>query len=184
MRSSSASGYFRCAIRTFARLFFVVAIAGCLGATNFSPEKGAYKLSTKTWSGAITACNQVFAAAGTSTNQLLDNNDCKRGTRWADKVTLYLRAGETVQMTMNSSVFYPTIEVDRRVNGVWTKVTQAAANTVTAGTGGLAVVEVDAESLPAGACYIAASHASGSFVLIQRDLHVMRRPTNLVDIRA
>lgn len=93
-----------------------------LGATNFSPEKGAYKLSTKTWSGAITACNQVFAAAGTSTNQVLDNNDCKRGTRWADKVTLYLRAGETVQMTMNSSVFYPTIEVDRRVNGVWTKV--------------------------------------------------------------
>jgi len=93
-----------------------------IGVTNFSPEKGAYRLSTKTWSGAVTACNQVFAVAGTSTNQILDNDDCKRGTRWADKVTMYLRAGETVQMTMHSTVFYPTVEVDRRVNGIWTKV--------------------------------------------------------------
>jgi hypothetical protein len=93
-----------------------------IGVTNFSPEKGAYRLSTKTWDGRVTACNQVFAVAGTSTSQILDNSDCKRGTRWADKVTMYLRAGETVQMTVHSTVFLPSIEVDRRVNGIWTKV--------------------------------------------------------------
>jgi hypothetical protein len=93
-----------------------------LGATNFSVETGQYKLSTKTWNGAVTACNQVFAAAGTSTNQILDNSDCTRGTRWADKVTMYLRAGETVQITMHSTVFYPVVEVERRVNGIYTTV--------------------------------------------------------------
>ncbi|HVD05925.1 MAG TPA: Ig-like domain-containing protein [Gemmatimonadaceae bacterium] len=93
-----------------------------IGVTNFGVEKGTYRLSTKTWNGAVTACNQVFAVAGTSTTQILDNSDCKRGTRWADKVTMYLRAGETIQITMHSTVFYPTVEVDRRVNGIWTKV--------------------------------------------------------------
>jgi hypothetical protein len=93
-----------------------------IGVTNFSPEKGAYRLSTKTWNGAVTACNLVFAVAGTSTNQNLDNDDCTRGTRWADKVVVYLRAGETIQMSMHSTVFRPSLEVDRRVNGIYAMV--------------------------------------------------------------
>jgi hypothetical protein len=97
-----------------------------IGATNFSPQKGAYKLSTKTWSGAVTACNLVFAVAGTSTNQNLDNNDCRRGTRWADQVVVYLRAGETIQMSMHSTAFLPSLEVDRRVNGYYTLVAKDA----------------------------------------------------------
>lgn len=93
-----------------------------MGVTNFSVEKGAYRLSTKTWSGAVTACNLVFAVAGTSTSQFLDNNDCTRGSRWADRVVIYLRAGETVQMTMRSSAFDSKVEVDRRVNGLYAMV--------------------------------------------------------------
>jgi hypothetical protein len=79
-------------------------------------------VSTKTWNGAVTDCNLVFAVPGTSTNQYLDNNDCTRGTRWADKVVIYLHAGETVQITMRSSVFDSRLEIDRRVNGVYATV--------------------------------------------------------------
>lgn len=69
-------------------------------------------------------------------------------------------------------------------NGVWTKVTQAAASTITAATGGLAAVEVDAQDLDDGYGWISASHASGSFLIVTRDLHVQRTPANLADIRA
>ena len=90
-----------------------------IGVENQGIEKGAYRLSTKTWNGALDACNVVFAVSGTSTNQFLDNGDCKRGTPtiWADKVMLYLHAGETVQMTMRSSAFDSKIDVERRING-------------------------------------------------------------------
>jgi len=64
-------------------------------------------------------------------------------------------------------------------NGVWTKVTQAAASTVTAATGGLLAVYVSAASLSDGFKYVDASHASGSFVYILHDLDVQRTPANL-----
>ena len=63
--------------------------------------------------------------------------------------------------------------------GTWTKVTQAAGATFTAGTGGLAVVDIGAEALAAGYKYLSASHASGSFVYVQYDLKVGRKVTNL-----
>lgn len=72
----------------------------------------------------------------------------------------------------------------RQNNGVWTAVTQAAAGTITAGTGGLAAVEMDAQDLADGYTHIGASHASGSFLIVTRDLHVQRNPVNLADIRA
>lgn len=72
----------------------------------------------------------------------------------------------------------------RQNNGVWTRVTQSAAATFTAGTGGLAVCEIDADQLPDAAQYLAATHASGSFLVLTRSLHSMRYPSNLPDIRA
>lgn len=69
-------------------------------------------------------------------------------------------------------------------NGVWTKVTQAAAATVTAATGGLLAVYVPAVALSDGFTYAAISHASGSFVYILHGLQVKRAPENLVDVRA
>jgi hypothetical protein len=69
-------------------------------------------------------------------------------------------------------------------NGVWTKITQAAAATVTAATGGLLAVYIPAVALSDGFTYIDASHASGSFVYILHGLQVKRDPINLVDVRA
>lgn len=65
-------------------------------------------------------------------------------------------------------------------NGIWTKVTQAAAATFTLATGGLAVAEIDAQQLDSGFGYIAASHASASFVIVVHSLEVQRPPANLV----
>lgn len=69
-------------------------------------------------------------------------------------------------------------------NGVWTRVTQAAAATITAATGGLAYVYIPQGALSDGFSYLTASHASGSFVYILGDLDVGRKPENLRDVRA
>jgi len=66
-----------------------------------------------------------------------------------------------------------------QASGVWTKVTQAAASTVTAVTGGLLAVYIAATSLSDGFKYLDATHASGSFVYILHDLDVQRTPANL-----
>lgn len=66
-----------------------------------------------------------------------------------------------------------------QASGVWTKVTQAAASTVTAVTGGLLAVYISASSLSDGFKYVDATHASGSFVYILHDLDVQRKPANL-----
>lgn len=69
-------------------------------------------------------------------------------------------------------------------NGVWTKVTQAAAATVTAATGGLLAVYIGAVQLSDGFKWVAISHASGSFVYILHDLAVQRAPANLKAVTA
>lgn len=66
-----------------------------------------------------------------------------------------------------------------QASGVWTKVTQAAASTVTAVTGGLLAVHISANQLSDGFKYVDATHATGSFVYIIHDLEVQRTPENL-----
>jgi hypothetical protein len=69
-------------------------------------------------------------------------------------------------------------------NGVWTRVVQAAASTITAATGGLAYVYIPQGALSDGFTYLSASHGTGSFVYIMGDLDVARWPQNLRDVRA
>jgi hypothetical protein len=64
-------------------------------------------------------------------------------------------------------------------NGVWTKTTQGAAATVTAVTGALLAVYFPAVQFSSGFKYIAATHASGSFVYILHELQGKRTPENL-----
>lgn len=71
-----------------------------------------------------------------------------------------------------------------QASGVWTKVTQAAASTVTAATGGLLAVTIGAPMLSDGFNYVDITHASGSFVYILHDLHVQRAPANLANVTA
>lgn len=69
-------------------------------------------------------------------------------------------------------------------NGVWTRVTQAAAATFTAATGGLAACYIPQGALSDGFSYLSASHATGSFVYALADLDIGRKPANLRDVRA
>jgi hypothetical protein len=71
-----------------------------------------------------------------------------------------------------------------QASGVWTKVTQAAASTVTAATGGLLLVEISADSMSDGFTYLDATHASGSFVYVLSDMEVGRKPENLLNATA
>jgi hypothetical protein len=88
-------------------------------------------------------------------------------------------SGGTIQNVANGVTEYFT-----QNNGVWTRVTQAAAATCTAATGGLLAVFFPAIQLSAGFSWIAATHASGSFVYILHDLQLRRDPPNLADARA
>lgn len=72
----------------------------------------------------------------------------------------------------------------RQNSGLWTLVTQAAAATFTAGTGGLAACYIGASELSDGYSYLSASHASGSFVYILHDLNVQRDPAALAAVTA
>lgn len=85
----------------------------------------------------------------------------------------------------NETAFTTVYRYWTQASGVWTEHTNAGAavTAITCVTGGLLAVEVDAQELPAGAVQIAASHASGSFVITQRDLHIMRKPANMADAR-
>jgi hypothetical protein len=71
-----------------------------------------------------------------------------------------------------------------QASGLWTKVTQAAASTVTAVTGGLLAVTITADSMSDGFTYLDATHATGSFVYILSDLEVQRAPENLKAVTA
>jgi hypothetical protein len=71
-----------------------------------------------------------------------------------------------------------------QASGVWTRVTQAAAATFTAATGGLAVAWVPQGALSDTFSYLSASHASGSFVYVLGDLTAGRFPQNLPAVTA
>lgn len=68
--------------------------------------------------------------------------------------------------------------------GVWTKVTQAAANTFTATTGGLCAAFIPQGALSDGFSYLTANHGSSPVVAIMSDLDVQRKPENLQDVRS
>ena len=88
-------------------------------------------------------------------------------------------SGGTSQNVANGVTEYFT-----QNNGLWTRVTQAAAATVTAATGGLLTVYFPAVQLTKGFTYIAASHASGSFVYILHGLELRRDPPSLKAVTA
>ncbi len=80
-----------------------------------------YRLVANRWGGAVTRCEVVYAASGTNTNQVLDNDDCPAvsGKRQhSDRVLLMLRAGETVVITMNSSAFDAKIDFENGLETV------------------------------------------------------------------
>jgi hypothetical protein len=75
---------------------------------------GAYHLVAQPWSGAVTACEEVFAVSGTRTSQELDNNDCVANTKRAhsDQVMILLRPGETLVVNMGSTMFDAKLDLE------------------------------------------------------------------------
>ena len=82
---------------------------------NFINDPGwAYHLIANRWGGAVTACEVVYATTGTSSNQLLDNDDCPATStrQHSDRVFMLLQAGETVTISVNSSAFDAKVEIE------------------------------------------------------------------------
>jgi hypothetical protein len=88
-------------------------------------------------------------------------------------------SGGTLQNIANGVTEYFT-----QNNGVWTRVTQAAAATVTCAAGGLLAVYFAAVNFSSGFYYIAATHASASFVYVLHGLEQRRDPPSFPDARA
>ncbi|HWE42842.1 MAG TPA: Ig-like domain-containing protein [Gemmatimonadaceae bacterium] len=90
-------------------------LVGASFVTSYIGDRGgAYHLTAKSWTGAVTACQDVYAVNGTSTSQQLDNDDCPAsGARnHSDRVFVMLKPGETVTVSMSSSVFDAKLEME------------------------------------------------------------------------
>jgi Big-like domain-containing protein len=96
----------------------VPSAAYVLGATSYDPgSTGSYTLSSSTTSEAITGCPDVFVARGISTTQNLETTDCLFTGFYSDDMLIFLRAGTTVTVSMNSTALDARLQIYDR-NGV------------------------------------------------------------------
>jgi hypothetical protein len=85
-----------------------------LGATSYDAAAiGAYTLSSAATSAAITGCEEVFVARGITTDQNLETTDCVFGGFYSDDVFIFLQAGQTVTISMNSATMDASLELWR-----------------------------------------------------------------------
>lgn len=83
-----------------------------LGATSYDPGiTGTYTLSSAATSAAITGCEEVFVARGVSTDQNLETTDCLFSGFYSDDMWIFLRAGQTVTISMNSTALDANLEL-------------------------------------------------------------------------
>jgi hypothetical protein len=96
----------------------VPSAAYVLGATSFDPgSTGSYTVSSSTTAAAITGCEEVFVARGITTSQTLETTDCLRTGFYSDDVVIFLRAGTTVTISMNSTAIDAALQLYSR-NGL------------------------------------------------------------------
>jgi len=86
------------------------------GATSFDAgETGSYTLSSAPTAESISHCEQAFVARGITTNQTLETTDCNFSGPttpfYSDDVAIFLRQGQSVTISMNSTVFDPALEL-------------------------------------------------------------------------
>jgi hypothetical protein len=83
-----------------------------LGATSFDPAAtGTYTLSSSATSSAITGCEEVFIARGVTTAQELQTTDCVFSGFYSDDMYVFLRAGQSVTISMNSTAVDAVLEL-------------------------------------------------------------------------
>ena len=138
-----------------------------LAATSFSAgETGTYTLSSAPTSASISNCEDVFVVRGITTTQTLETTDCNFAGAttpfYSDDVAIFLRQGQTVTISMNSSAFDPALELWNDSGS-----TMLASNNDANGTTNAQIVFVS----PADAFYIVVptshlSAATGAYTLI------------------
>jgi hypothetical protein len=83
-----------------------------------SRETGAYSLSSGPTSSPVTNCEDVFAVPGITTDQSLQTTDCNQGGFYSDDYIIFINTGQTITVTMTSSVIDPYLELyDIRTGG-------------------------------------------------------------------
>jgi hypothetical protein len=83
-----------------------------LGVSSYGAgETGNYTLSSAQTSEAITGCEEVFVVRGVSTDQNLETTDCLYGGFYDDDMYIFLQAGQTVTISMNSTALDASLEL-------------------------------------------------------------------------
>jgi hypothetical protein len=86
-----------------------------LGASSFDPgATGSYTLSSAVTAAAITGCEEVWVARGVTTTQTLETTDCLFNGLYSDEMEIFLRAGQTVTISMNSTAVDAYLELYSR----------------------------------------------------------------------
>ena len=83
-----------------------------LGASSFDPSvTGDYTISSTTTTSSINNCEEVFIVQGVSSVQTLQTSDCVIGAFNSDDIYIALSAGQTITVSMSSTVFDTYLEI-------------------------------------------------------------------------
>ena len=83
-----------------------------IGVTSFEPNKiGNYSLLSAATTLPVSNCEDVFAMRGVSTDQTLQTTDCLFNQFYSDDYAVYLKAGQTITVSMNSTAFDAVVEL-------------------------------------------------------------------------
>ena len=82
-----------------------------LDANAYPGSSGAYTLSSALTTTAVTNCEVVFVAKGTSTTQSLETTDCNAGTSYSDDYIIYIASNQSITVTLSSSAFDAYLEL-------------------------------------------------------------------------
>lgn len=82
--------------------------------TFYTRTLGAYTLSSSQVSSSIENCSDAFITRGVTTDQTLAATDCVNGGFLSDDVFVFVQAGQSITVSMNSTSFDPYLEIYSR----------------------------------------------------------------------
>jgi hypothetical protein len=83
-----------------------------IGANSFDANVlGNYSLASAASATAVTNCEDVFVLPGISTPQSLSTTDCSTSGFFSDEYVIFLTAGQTITVSMNSTVLDSYLEI-------------------------------------------------------------------------
>jgi hypothetical protein len=85
-----------------------------LANTFFPRTTGAYTLSSSQVSSSVENCSDVFIARGVTTDQTLAPTDCSNNGFLSDDVFIFIQAGQSITVSMNSTSFDAYLEIYSR----------------------------------------------------------------------